>query len=119
MRKQITLIVGKRSNKLLNFVLYSHRVDKSAKLFLQSSELGLPNPLTRRRVCAPPPFGFFFGGGAHSLAGEEGTQFGREDTHCGTINIYVLCVSSFLGIAVGTKNVPVPTKQREKEGGTK
>ncbi len=28
---------------------------QSAKLFLQSSELGLPHPLTRRRVC--PPFG--------------------------------------------------------------
>ncbi len=28
---------------------------QSAKLFLQSSELGLPQPLTRRRVCPPPP----------------------------------------------------------------
>ncbi len=27
---------------------------QSAKLFLQSSELGLPQPLTRRRVCPPP-----------------------------------------------------------------
>jgi hypothetical protein len=26
---------------------------QSAKLFLQSSELGLPQPLTRRRVCPP------------------------------------------------------------------
>ncbi len=29
---------------------------KSAKLFLQSSELGLSHPFSRRRVC-PPPFG--------------------------------------------------------------
>ncbi len=28
---------------------------QSAKLFLQSSELGLPQPLTRRRVCSPTP----------------------------------------------------------------
>jgi hypothetical protein len=28
---------------------------QSAKPFLQSSELGLPQPLTRRRVCPPPP----------------------------------------------------------------
>jgi hypothetical protein len=39
---------------------------QSAKLFLQSSEMGHPQPPTRRRVC-PPPFG---SGGAHSLAGE-------------------------------------------------
>ncbi len=29
---------------------------QSAKIFLQSSELGPPHPLSRRRVC-PPPFG--------------------------------------------------------------
>jgi hypothetical protein len=28
---------------------------QSARLFLQSSELGLPQPLTRRRVYPPPP----------------------------------------------------------------
>jgi hypothetical protein len=28
---------------------------QSAKLFLQSSELELPHPLSRRRVCPPPP----------------------------------------------------------------
>ncbi len=40
---------------------------QSAKLFLKSSELGHPHPLTRRRVCPPP---FVPGGSAHSLAGE-------------------------------------------------
>ncbi len=44
-----------------------HRVG-SAKLFLQSSELGLPQPLTRRRVCPLPPVS----GGRRTLAGESG-----------------------------------------------
>ncbi len=38
-----------------------------AELFHQSSELWLPHPLSRRRVCPPP---FSPGGGAHSLARE-------------------------------------------------
>jgi hypothetical protein len=42
---------------------------QSAKLFLQSSELGFPNPVTRTRMRTPPPFGS--GGKAHSNA-EEG-----------------------------------------------
>jgi hypothetical protein len=41
---------------------------QSAKLFLQSSELELPQPLTRRRVCPPTPHPPVLGGGAHSLA---------------------------------------------------
>ncbi len=42
---------------------------QSAKLYLQSSELGLPQPLTRRRVCPPP---LVPGGGAPLLAREGG-----------------------------------------------
>ncbi len=63
---------------------------QSAKPFLQSSELELPQSPTRRRVC-PPPFGS--GGGTHSLAGEGlgEPQFWRGDTHCGTLYIYVVC----------------------------
>jgi hypothetical protein len=41
---------------------------QSAKLFLHSVELGLPHPLTRRRV-GPTPL--VPGGVAHSLAGDE------------------------------------------------
>ncbi len=69
---------------------------QSAKLFLQSSELGLPQPPTHMRVCPPHPV---LGGGAHSLAGEGVgvSQFRRGDRHCGTHYIYVLCV---LGISV-------------------
>ncbi len=44
-----------------------HRVDTSAELFDQSSELGLPHPLIRRRVCLSP---LVPGEGAQSLAGE-------------------------------------------------
>jgi hypothetical protein len=61
---------------------------QSAKLFLKSSELGVPQPLTRRRVC---PLGS--GGGAHSLV-REGlgeSQFRLGDIHCGTLYLYVLC----------------------------
>ncbi len=61
---------------------------QSAKLFLKSLELGLPHPLTRRRVCLPPVLG-----GAHSLAREGlgGSQFRRGDIHCGSLYIYLLC----------------------------
>jgi hypothetical protein len=44
------------------FVMPSpHRVGRVPSFF-SSSELGLPQPLTRRRVCPPP---FVPGGGAH------------------------------------------------------
>ncbi len=58
---------------------------QSAKLFLQSSELGLPHPLTRRRVCPPYP-------SVHTRSQERGmgeSQFRRGDIHCGTLGIYV------------------------------
>jgi hypothetical protein len=61
---------------------------ESAKLFLQSSALGLPKPLTLRRVCPPPSS--VLGGGANSLAAREGlgeSQFRRGDRHCGTLYI--------------------------------
>jgi hypothetical protein len=65
---------------------------QSAKLFLQSSELGLPQSLARRR--GPPPFWGEGHAPAHSLA-REGlgeSQFRRGDIHSGTLYIYVLCV---------------------------
>ncbi len=68
-----------------------HKVDKSAKLFLQSLELGLPHPLTCMWVCVPP----LLGSGGYTLAcsrrGVGGSQFGRDDRRCGTLDIYVLC----------------------------
>jgi hypothetical protein len=62
------------------------------KLLLRSSELGLPQPLTCRRMCPPPPL--VPGGGSHSLArdGVGESQFRRGDVHCGTLFICTLCV---------------------------
>ncbi len=63
---------------------------QSAKPFLQSLELGLPQPLTRTRVSPPPGSG---GRGTHLLAreGVGESQFRRGDIHCGTLYMYVLC----------------------------
>jgi hypothetical protein len=60
---------------------------QSAKLFLQSSELGHPQPLASRRVCPPPGSG-------------GGSQFRRGDIHCGTLYIFVLCLlwAAYYGI---------------------
>jgi hypothetical protein len=58
--------------------------------FLQSSELGLPHPLTRRRVYSNSPLVL----GGDTLAcgrGGEGSQFGRGDRHCGTSGKHVVC----------------------------
>jgi hypothetical protein len=62
-----------------------------AKLFLQSSELGLPQPLSHRRVSPPPSL--CPGGAVHSLA-REGvgvSQFQRGDIHCGTLYTVYMC----------------------------
>jgi hypothetical protein len=70
---------------------------QSARLFLQSSELRLPHPLTRRRVCPP----LVQGEGAHSLAGEGG--WGGPNSDEGTLwysmfvytVLFVLCNFDF------------------------
>jgi hypothetical protein len=63
---------------------------QSAKLFLQSSELGLPQPLTRRRVCPPPPR---FWGEGHTRWRERGWESPNSDegTYTVVLCIYVLC----------------------------
>ncbi len=50
---------------------------QSAKPFLLSSELGLPQPLTRRRVCPPPPLGFR--GEGHTRWQEMGWESPNSD----------------------------------------
>jgi hypothetical protein len=65
---------------------------QSAKLFLQSSELGLPQPLTRRRVWLPPA-----SGGMGTLTGERGVgrvSIPTRGHHCG-ISLYIrICYTS-------------------------
>ncbi len=71
---------------------------QSAKLFLTSSELGLHQTLTPRRMSPTP----VLGGGAHSVA-REGlleSQFRRGDIHCGTLYIRTLWATvSFKGVS--------------------
>jgi hypothetical protein len=65
-----------------------HRVDRVLSFHLQSSELGLPHPLARRRVCPP----WFRGEGTLACGRGEGAggfQFQRGDRHSGTLGIYV------------------------------
>jgi hypothetical protein len=57
---------------------------QSAQLFLQSSELGLPHPLTRRRLCTP----LWFREEGHTRLWERESQLRRGDRHCGTLGIY-------------------------------
>ncbi len=59
---------------------------QSARLLLQSSELGPPIPVPAGERC---PSLWFRGGGSLSLAGERGgrTKFGRGDIHSGTLGI--------------------------------
>jgi hypothetical protein len=69
---------------------------QSARLFLQSCELGPPNP-SLAGECVPSLFGSG-GEGTNSLGGERagtGSQFGRWDRHCGTLGIYVLCAYTY------------------------
>jgi hypothetical protein len=69
----------------------NHRVGRVQSFFLRSSELGLPQPLTRRRVC-PPPSG---SGGRGTLAGKRGvggeSQF-RRGTYTVVFFIYMYFV---------------------------
>jgi hypothetical protein len=81
---------------------------QSPKLFLKSSDLGLPQPLTLKRVCPPPPP--VLGGGAHSLA-REGlgeSQFRRGDIHCAWYSLYVRtlwCVKYTKSVGDGAERV--------------
>ncbi len=92
------LKVGRGVRRNLQLFLNSCRAQRrqSAKLFLQSSELGLPQPLIRGRVCPSP---LDPGGGAHSLArdGVGESQSRRGDINCGTIYICPLCCRAIVG----------------------
>ncbi len=72
------------------------QIRQSARLFLQSSELGLPHPLIRSQVC--PPF-FGSGGRTYRIAGEgggRGSQFGRGNRHWYYSAVYMYFVAGRL-----------------------
>ncbi len=96
--KIILVFKSRRHLFLSSFSLDKHPEHRVGRvLFLHSLELGLPQPLTRRRACPPPPT---FGPGGGTLACRRGvggvpnSQFRRGDIHCGalhTVYIEVLC----------------------------
>jgi hypothetical protein len=63
---------------------------QSANLFLQSSELGLPQPLTRRRMCPPPRFW----GEGHTCWRERGWESPNSDE--GTYTVVLLIYTYFV-----------------------
>jgi hypothetical protein len=99
------LRVRKRSKEVAYVITWLHyfftgsapQSRQRAKLFLQSSELGLPQPLTSRRVC-PPPSG---SGGRCTLTGERGVgrvPIPTRGIHCGTLQasyIRTLCFALY------------------------
>jgi hypothetical protein len=64
-------------------VIYSRQ---SAKPFLKSSELGLPQPLTRRRVCPPPPGS---GGEGHTRWRESGWESSNYNVGTYTVVLFI------------------------------
>jgi hypothetical protein len=76
-----------------SFLLSTER--QSAKPFLQSSELGLPQPLTSRRVSPPPPP--VLGGGTHTRWRKRGRESPNSDEGTYTVVLfiytYTLCFS--------------------------
>ncbi len=98
-------------------VYTAHRVGRVLSLFLQSSELGLPQPLTHAGERAPPP-PLVPGWGAHSLAreGVGESQFQGGDMGCGTLYIYVLCDTAYTLPSWGPGRLRWPICVRRKPG---
>ncbi len=75
----------------VEWTVQSTEYRQSTKLFLQSSELGLPQPLTRRRVCASP---LWFRGEGRTRWRERGWESPNSDeghTLWHSWYTYVLC----------------------------
>jgi hypothetical protein len=62
------------------------QIRQSAKLFLKSSELGVPQPLTRRRVCPPTPR--FWGEGL-TRGRERGWESPNSDEGTYTVVLFI------------------------------
>jgi hypothetical protein len=68
------------------FYMLNPQSRQNTKISLQSSEFGLPDPLTRRRVCPPPPP--LVSGGKHIRRGGKGgggDPNSNEGTDTGTL----------------------------------
>ncbi len=72
---------------------------QSAKLFLQSSELGLPQSLTRRRV-RPPPLRFWGEGQTRWREKGWGSPNSDEGTHSVVLFIYIGTLCGVMGWGV-------------------
>jgi hypothetical protein len=74
---------------VLHFSIQNHffspQSRQSAKPFLQSSELGLPQPLTSRRVCPPP----WFWGEGHTRWRERGRESPNSDEGTFTVVLFI------------------------------
>jgi hypothetical protein len=72
-----------------------HRVDRVLGFFSSRPNWDSPTPSPPDECAAPP--GFRGSDTVQSLAGESvgGSQFGRGDSHCGTLGIYVLCDAKY------------------------
>jgi hypothetical protein len=83
-----------------------HRVERVLGFFSSRQEWDPPTP-SPAGECIPSACGSR--GGTHSLAGEGvgKPQFGREDRHCVTLGIYVLC-----GVYVPYRRTLISVKMR-------
>jgi hypothetical protein len=81
---------------------------QSVKLFLQSLELGLPQPLTLTRVCLPP----FGSGGRGTLAGERGGGRVPFPTRGHTLHVvFFICMYFVVYVLVRTYVYVLITKK--------
>ncbi len=76
---------------------------QSSKLFLKSSELGLPQSLTRRRVC--PPFGT--GGRGQTRWRERGWESPNSDGGTRTLwySLYICTLCLEISISLKSRNL--------------
>jgi hypothetical protein len=85
---------------------------QSAKLFLQSSDLGLPQPLTRRRLSPPPPL--WFRGKGHTSWRERGWESPNSDE--GTFSVVLCKYTYFVGEGVAAYTVIGPHISSSRKG---
>jgi hypothetical protein len=83
---------------------------QSAELFLQSSELGLPHPLSRRRVCPPPTL--WSGGGGHTRLRERG--WGSPNSDKGTYTVVLYKCKCFVPETVKDCTIKLPKLARNQ-----